>query len=105
MEKKMILMMLTERRWFEELIKRYGRNPYNWKFICPRCERLQNLCIVENPILKSDSAKFLGLSCIYRDCDHSHFKNDNPLYVKLSRGIYRNQMDFFDKPLVPRISA
>lgn len=100
----MIMMMISENAWFKELLKRYGKNPESWKFICPQCQVIQTLSAArEMSITNPLSLEFFGLSCIY--CDHSHFRDDNPIYVSLPGNLYRNQMDFHDRPLVPRITA
>lgn len=87
----MIFLNISKSKWYEQGIARYGFDVNKWRYICPKCKKIQ-ICDNDYP--------YFGLTCIYPDCGHSHFNNDNPIYIKLSDNTYRNSMDF-DISLIP----
>jgi len=54
----------------EECIRNWGKNPLDWKFICPRCHTIQSgRDLVNAGVKDNDVRKYAAFSCIGRFSD------------------------------------
>lgn len=55
---------MTHRAWLDEAVKRFGRNPRNWRFRCPLCRNEASVQDFED--VKRDTGERAPVECIGR---------------------------------------
>lgn len=60
----------THQEWIDEAVKRFGKDPKQWKFVCPSCNTVQTINdFLEAGIDHNDIEPYIAFSCIGRFTD------------------------------------
>lgn len=63
----MAVREMNHDEWISEAVRRFGRNPREWKFKCVRCGEIQTMNdLIEAGVPEGDVERYMGFSCIGR---------------------------------------
>lgn len=94
----MYKIIINTEKWIAFAEAVFGEDRNKWVFVCPKCGREQSvhMCEITNMDLKDTAKEFIGQTCIFRNCDHSHFRHENPIRLLINDPVYNSSLNMMD---------